>query len=101
MDVLIWEKFQVSAIIYPISKQGSDDDRQPLNYRGITLISVPCKIYCNILNHRLSSWLENNKILCDEQNGFRRGRNCEEHIHSPYTILNDRKTSKNHHMCVS
>jgi hypothetical protein len=65
----------------------ADDDRQPLNYRGITIISVPCKIYCNILNHRLSSWLENNNILCDEQNGFRRGRSCEEHIHSLYTIL--------------
>jgi len=83
-----------SGIINPIFKKGSDDDRQPLNYRGITLISVPCKIYCNILNHRLSSWLENNNILCDEQNGFRRGRSCEEHIHSLYTILNDRKISK-------
>ena len=44
-----------SGIINSVFKQGSDDDRQPLNYRGITLISVPCKIYCNILNHRLSS----------------------------------------------
>jgi hypothetical protein len=50
--------------------------------------------YCNILNHRLSSWPENNNILYDEQNGFRRGRSCEEHIHSLYTILNDRKISK-------
>ena len=83
-----------SGIINTIFKQGSDDDRQPLNYRGITVISVPCKIYCNILNHRLSSWLENNNILCDEQNGFRRGRSCEEHIHLLYTVLNDRKISK-------
>jgi hypothetical protein len=42
----------------------------------------------------LSSWLENNNILCDEQNEFRRGQSCEEHIHSLYTILNDRKISK-------
>lgn len=83
-----------SGIINPIFKQGSDDDRQPLNYCGITLISVPCKIYYNILNHRLSSCLENNNILCDEQNGFRRGRSCEEYIHSLYAILNDRKISK-------
>ena len=46
------------------------------------------------MNHRLSSWLENNNILCDEQNEFRRGQSCEEHIHSLYTILNDRKISK-------
>ena len=89
-----------SGIINPIFKQGSDDDRQPLNYPGITLISVPCKIYCSILNHRLSSWLENNNILCDEQNGFHRGRSCEEHIHSLYTILNDRKISKKIIICV-
>ena len=83
-----------SGIINPILKQGTDDDRQPLNYRGITLISVPCKIYCNILNHRLSTWLEKNNVLCDEQNGFRKGRSCEEHIHSLYSVLNDRKISR-------
>ena len=33
-----------SGIINPIFKHGSDDDRQSLNYRGITLISVLCKI---------------------------------------------------------
>jgi len=66
-----------SGVINPILKPGSDDDRQPLNYRGITLMSVPCKIYCYILNQRLSTWLEHNDILCDEQNGFRSGRSCE------------------------
>ncbi|CAC5414589.1 unnamed protein product [Mytilus coruscus] len=83
-----------SGIINPILKQGTDDERQPLNYRGITLISVRGKIYCNILNHRLSTWLEKNNVLCDEQNGFRRGRSCEEHIHSLYSVLNDRKISR-------
>lgn len=80
-----------TGVINPILKPGTDDDRNPLNYRGITLISVPCKIYCTILNSRLSKWLENNDMLCDEQNGFRRDRSCEEHIHSLYSILNDRK----------
>ena len=83
-----------SGVINPILKPGSDDDRQPLNYRGITLMSVPCKIYCYILNQRLSTWLEHNNILCDEQNGFRSGRSCEEHIHSLYSVLNDRKISR-------
>jgi len=83
-----------SGVINPILKPGSDDDRLPLNYRGITLISVPCKIYCYVLNRRLSAWLEENNILCDEQNGFRRERSCEEHIHSLYSVLNDRKISR-------
>ncbi|CAC5376665.1 unnamed protein product [Mytilus coruscus] len=42
------------GIINPILKPNADDERIPLNYRGITLISVPCKIYCIILNQRLS-----------------------------------------------
>jgi hypothetical protein len=29
-----------NGVINPIVKPGSDDDRQPLNYRGITLVSV-------------------------------------------------------------
>ncbi|VDI81600.1 Hypothetical predicted protein [Mytilus galloprovincialis] len=89
-----------SGIIIPILKPGADDDRQPLNYRGITLISVPCKIYCYILNQRLSVWLDQNDILCDEQNGLRGGRSCEEHIHSLHSVLNDRKISREIILCV-
>lgn len=82
------------GVINPILKPNADDNRKPLNYRGITLISVPCKIYCIILNLRLSQWLEENDCLCDEQNGFRKGRSCEEHIHSLFLTLNDRKISR-------
>ena len=82
------------GVINPLLKPNSDDDRKPLNYRGITLISVPCKIYCIILNRRLTEWLEDNECLCEEQNGFRKGRSCEEHIHSLYQTLNDRKISR-------
>ncbi|CAC5399361.1 unnamed protein product [Mytilus coruscus] len=60
------------SIINPILKPNSDDDRNPLNYRGITLISVLCKIYCIILNARLTKWLEDNNYLCEEKNGFRK-----------------------------
>ena len=83
-----------SGIINPIPKPGMNDDKCPLNYRGITLISVPCKIYCTVLNNRLREWLEDNECLCDEQNGFRRGRSCEDHIFSLYSILNERKISR-------
>lgn len=67
-----------------------------MNYRGITLVSVPSKIYCqcHVLNSRLNEWMEANKILCDEQNGFREKRSCEEHIHTLHTVINDRKISK-------
>ncbi|CAC5408283.1 unnamed protein product [Mytilus coruscus] len=60
-----------TGIINPIFKTGSDDRKNPLNYRGITLVSVPSKIYCHVLNSRLNEWTEANKTICDEQNGFR------------------------------
>ena len=46
MDVLNFGKFQNSGqqIINPIFKAGSDDSTNPMNYSGITLVSVPTKI---------------------------------------------------------
>ncbi len=66
----------------------------PLSYRGITLISLPSKIYCDILNKRLMVWLEINKVLVDEQNGYRKGRRCEDHLYSLHSIINGRKLAK-------
>ena len=82
------------GIVKPIPKAGSKDPREPLNYRGISLLCVPYKIYADILNHRLSKWLETNDILADEQNGFRRKRSCQEHIYTLYTSINNRKLSR-------
>ena len=45
--------FWSKAIINPTPKSTDKDPRQPLKYRGITLVSVACKIYCGILNERL------------------------------------------------
>ena len=39
-------------------------------------------------------WLEQNNILVDEQNGFRQKRSCLEHIYSLYTMVNNRKLSR-------
>ncbi|MEW8546052.1 MAG: hypothetical protein AB2693_21220, partial [Candidatus Thiodiazotropha sp.] len=50
------------GIIYPIPKSDSKDARDPLNYRGISLLSVPYKIYADILNQRLMKWLETNRL---------------------------------------
>ena len=33
-----------------------------------------------MLNYRLTSWIENNSILCDEQDGFRKNRSTMDHI---------------------
>ncbi|XP_033730266.1 uncharacterized protein LOC117319595, partial [Pecten maximus] len=75
------------GIINPLVKPNSTDPMDPLSYRGITLLSVPCKVYCNILNRRLSSWLEENNILHDAQNGFRKDRSCQDHVYSLYSVV--------------
>ena len=80
------------GVIKPIPK--GDDPRDPLNYRPITLISIPCKIYANILNGRLIKWLESNKSLADVQNGFRKERSCQDHVYSLYSIINNRKLKR-------
>ena len=83
-----------TELIKPIPKSDGKDPRDPLSYRGITLISIPCKIYADILNIRLSKWIEENNYLVEEQNGFRRNRSCMEHIYSLYSVINKRKLNK-------
>ncbi len=79
------------AVIKPIPKSKSNDPRIPLNYRGINLLSCIYKTYSTVMNKRLLSYLENNNLLCDEQNGFRSDRSCLEHIYTLYTIIRNRK----------
>jgi hypothetical protein len=38
--------------------------------------------------------LEINKTICDEQNGFRKHRSCQDHIYSLYTIIHNRKIAR-------
>ena len=83
-----------TGLIKPIPKGDGKDPRDPLSYRGITLISIPCKINADILNIRLSNWIEENGFLVEEQNGFRRNRSCMEHIYTLYSVINKRKLSK-------
>ncbi|XP_053391650.1 uncharacterized protein LOC128554398 [Mercenaria mercenaria] len=82
------------GIINPIPKSSTADRRDPLSYRGITLTSVVYKIYCNILNRRLSAWEDENNILHDEQNGFRAGRSTVDHLSSFSLILESRKLKR-------
>ena len=48
----IWRK----AMITPIPKDASKDKRIPLNYRGISLLSVVSKLYSSVLNNRLLNY---------------------------------------------
>ncbi len=80
-----------NAIIKPIPKSRTNDPRVPLNYRGINLLSCIYKCYSSVINRRLLKYLENNNLICDEQNGFREKRSCLEHIFTLHSIIKNRK----------
>ena len=48
------------------------------NYRGISLLSIPSKVFCRILLNRIKSKVD--KKLREEQAGFRQGRSCIDQI---------------------
>jgi hypothetical protein len=83
-----WQK----GTILPLYKEGDKSD--PSNYRGITLLNSCCKIYCDVLNTRLTKYLETTNKLRDEQNGFRPNRSCQDHIYSLYSIIKSRLSQK-------
>ena len=59
------------AIIHPIPKE-SGKVIDPLKYRGLALQSCVYKLYCSVLNSRLTRFLEGENLLEKEQNGFRK-----------------------------
>eukprot|EP00732_Lithocolla_globosa_P001849 Lithocolla_globosa_v1_NODE_1037_length_2922_cov_4.479791.p2 type:complete len:288 gc:universal NODE_1037_length_2922_cov_4.479791:1924-1061(-) len=82
----IWLK----GIIHPIPKDRKADNTDPMNYRGISLLSCVMKHYCKVLNSRLHSWVEKHDLLDDEQNGFRSLRGCIDHCFSLISTIKNR-----------
>jgi hypothetical protein len=93
----IWREERVPidwarGIIVPLYKDG--DKSNVDNYRGITLLSVVGKLYTSIINNRISSWLEKNKKLVEEQAGFRAKRSTSEQIFILKEIIQGRRRAK-------
>jgi len=65
--------------IIPIYK-GKGNVTEPGNYRGITLLSCLGKLFTSMLNTRLSDFIKLNKILEENQAGFRKGYGTVDHI---------------------
>lgn len=61
--------------VIPVHKNGSKSS--PLNYRPISLTSIPSKIMEHVIFKHLSSFLEDNSFFNDAQHGFRRNFSCE------------------------
>ena len=82
------------SIISPIPKSSTGDIRKPLNYRGISLAPACYKVYCGVLNMSLRTWVTENNILHDEQNGFRTSRSPLDHLSTVTSIIETRKPMK-------
>ena len=81
----------LKAFIVPVPKSSANDARIPLAYRGISIVSCVSKIFTAVLNNRLKRFLEDDHLLADEQNGFRKGRSCLDHIYVLSTIVKKRQ----------
>ena len=59
-------------------------------YGGISLLSSIAKVYGSVLNNRLMKYLDKNKFLCEEQNGFRQNRSGLDHIFTLHSIIQNK-----------
>jgi uncharacterized OsmC-like protein len=82
----IWTK----SIIKPIPRGSQSDPYVPMHYRGISLLSCVSKLYTSILNKRIKDYCELVEIYVEEQNGFRTGRSCTEHIFTLNSVVKGR-----------
>ncbi len=79
---LAWEQSRVpeawSKAITVLLYKGIGNREECNNYRGISLLSVPGKIYGRILNERMMKITD--KSVGAEQGGFQKGRGCVDQI---------------------
>ena len=87
-------EYWCKSLIHLLLKKGKDY-RDCLGYWCISLISTIAKPYRSILKSHLLEYLEENNLLSEEQNGFRKLRSCLDHIYSLCTILRNRKLANN------
>ena len=85
---LIWRAEEVPGdrrrgAIVKLPNKGNLSDCN--NWRGITLLSIPGKVFCSVLLNRLREHVDSR--LREEQAGFRKGRSCSEQIFTLRTII--------------
>ena len=81
------------ALIVPLFKKG--EKHKASNYRSVSLTSIACKIIEHIIHSSVINFLEDQKILKDNQHGFRARRSCETQLISTiHDIANKLRTGR-------
>ncbi|TWW59092.1 hypothetical protein D4764_06G0006220 [Takifugu flavidus] len=84
-----------TGVVVPIK---SGDERVCSNYRGITLLSLPGKVYASVLEKRIRLIVE--PLIEEEQCGFRPGRGTTDQLFSLAGVLEgSREFAQPVHMC--
>lgn len=83
-----------SSIVSPIYKKGPIFEVS--NYRPISLLNCISKILEKIVCYRLTLHLEENKLLIDQQFGFRAGRSTSDAVSNFLNDLDDSLSQKKH-----
>ena len=78
-----WPKQWTKSLIIPIDKKG--DLKKCKNYRTLSLICHSSKILLTIILKRLNPQIE--RVLSEEQAGFRKGRSTVEQVFNYRNII--------------
>ena len=81
----VWEEEKVpkewnECKVTLIHKGGYKSKQELKNYRPIALANTVSKVFSGVLNERLCKWIERERVLGEEQNGFRVDRRAEDNI---------------------
>ena len=76
-----------TGINIPILKSG--DPLNPNNYRGITLNNTMGKLFCQVINNRIITFMEDNQLYAREQAGFRKVSRTSDQIYVLRKLVED------------
>ena len=76
-----------------LHKGGHKNKKELKNYRPIALANNISKIFCGIVNDRLKEVIEREKVMSEEQNGFRQDRRGEDNIYIVNELIESFKKS--------
>ena len=68
------------SIIKPFLKDATKDASLPQNYRPISLLNTPMKVYEQVIKARLVDILEKTEFFSNVQSAYRKGRSTCDHI---------------------